>query len=37
MSEEVSPCPKCKGLMFREQGEGEAWFCPACNVKYKAE
>jgi len=37
MSEEISPCPKCGGLMFKEQGETESWFCPTCNVKYKTE
>jgi uncharacterized Zn finger protein (UPF0148 family) len=37
MSEEVRPCPKCGGFMFKEQGEAVTWFCPACNVKYKTE
>ena len=37
MSEEVRPCPKCGGFMFREQGEEVTWFCPACNVKYKTK
>lgn len=37
MSEEIRPCPKCGGFMFKEQGETISWFCPACNVKYKTE
>ncbi len=37
MSEEIRPCPKCGGFMFREQGEAATWFCPSCNVKYKTE
>jgi hypothetical protein len=28
MSEEIRPCPKCGGLMFKEQGETVSWFCP---------
>ena len=37
MSEEIRPCPKCGGLMFREQGRGISWYCPSCNVKYRTK
>jgi len=37
MSEEIRPCPKCGGLMFREQGETITWFCPSCNLKFKTK
>ena len=33
----VEQCTKCGGLMFKEQGEGESWFCPSCNVKYRTK
>ncbi|AFS82435.1 hypothetical protein NSED_03145 [Candidatus Nitrosopumilus sediminis] len=37
MSDEIRPCPKCGGLMFKEHGEDVSWFCPTCNVKYKTK
>ncbi|MCV0372437.1 MAG: hypothetical protein K5793_02670 [Nitrosarchaeum sp.] len=37
MSEEIRPCPKCGGIMFREQGESVSWYCPSCNVKYRTK
>jgi len=37
MSEEIRPCPKCGGLMFKEQGEAVSWFCPTCNLKFKTK
>lgn len=37
VSEEIGQCPKCFGMMFREQGETITWFCPTCNLKFKTE
>jgi DNA-directed RNA polymerase subunit M/transcription elongation factor TFIIS len=37
LSEEISPCPKCGELMFKEQDEGTTWYCPSCNVKYRTK
>jgi len=37
MSDEIRPCPKCGGLMFKEQGEGTSWFCPGCNTKFRTK
>jgi uncharacterized Zn finger protein (UPF0148 family) len=37
MSEEIRPCPKCEGLIFKEQGEAVSWFCPTCNLKFRTK
>jgi len=37
VDDEIGQCPKCYGIIFREQGEAASWFCPTCNLKFKTE
>jgi len=32
-----SESSKCKGFMFKEQGEAVTWFCPSCNLKFRTK